>query len=110
MITTCHCQHCNGPIEFEAETWTYGQLQNCPKCGNETKTYLPARRGRGFNPPTSDGELTVGLIYLGAVVMPIVGFFGGIYLLASKRPGHGAITLGLSVVFGVIWFIVISHL
>ena len=109
MITICHCQHCNGPIEFEAETWTYGELKTCPKCGNETKTFLPARRGRGFNPPTANNaDLTVGLIYLGAIVLPVVGFFGGIYLLATKQPGHGAITMGLSVVMTFIWLSVVS--
>ena len=107
MVITCHCQHCNGPIEFEPESWTYGLMKTCPKCGQESKTYMPARRGRGFNPPpASNQDTTIGLIYLGAVLLPIVGFFGGIYLVAIKQPGHGATTMGISVVMALVWYTV----
>src|ERR1035438_5590121 len=39
MTLTCPCQHCNHPLEFEAQQ--AGKLADCPKCGMETRLSIP---------------------------------------------------------------------
>ena len=42
MIVTCQCQHCNKPLEFEAEN--AGKKAVCPECGAETTLCLPSQK------------------------------------------------------------------
>jgi hypothetical protein len=44
--------------------------------------------------------------YLAAVLLPIVGFFIGLYLITQKESGHGAACMGLSVLAGIFWLAV----
>jgi len=41
MIAKGNCQHCNQPIEFEAES--SGQFFPCPACGQQTRLLLPGK-------------------------------------------------------------------
>jgi len=111
MIATCKCQHCGQPVEFEMEGWSYGQTQACASCGQVTRTQLP-RRKMGFdpNPEKSNPQNVLVWIYLGVVLMPLVGFFGGIYLLAKNQPGHGATAMAGSVIMVLIWTVVLTNL
>lgn len=113
MLTTCHCQHCQAPVEFEAETWKYGETRTCASCGQESRVYLPIKRGSGqaYQAGAMVGDIpqsTLALIYAGAVLMPLVGFFGGIYLLAKSQPGHGVICMALSVAFAIFWLVMLN--
>jgi len=41
---TCHCQHCDGHIEFEAnELVEENSIVPCPHCGLETKLFIPQK-------------------------------------------------------------------
>ena len=66
----------------------------CPKCGVAT----------GNNPEPSDvTRRTIIGAYVAAVVIPIVGFILGIYLLVKREVGHGIGALVLSVVMTMFW-------
>jgi uncharacterized membrane protein YjjP (DUF1212 family) len=52
------------------------------------------------------GEVSEGNIaaaYFLAVIVPFIGFFAGIYLLAKKQPGHGVACMAISVVAFFFW-------
>ena len=42
-------------------------------------------------------EGNIGAAYILAIVVPFIGFFAGIYLLAKKEPGHGVACIAISV-------------
>jgi hypothetical protein len=111
MVVKCHCQQCNGPIGFQAETLEEAALRDgetriCFRCGKETRLNLPAGRLQGLTvePSGNQTDRVIALIYCGAVFMPINGFFGGIYLMAKKEPGHGACAMAVSILCGFTWF------
>jgi hypothetical protein len=42
QYVTCHCEHCEGPIEFDAnELVKDNSIVPCPHCGLETKIFIP---------------------------------------------------------------------
>ena len=111
MVVKCHCQQCNGPTGFQAETLAEAALRDgktriCFLCGKETRLYLPANRLKGFPVELSGNQADrlIALIYCGAVFMPINGFLGGIYLMVKKELGHGACAMTVSVICGFTWF------
>jgi hypothetical protein len=116
MVVKCHCQQCNGPIGFQAETLEdaalrAGEKRICFLCGKETMLCLAPNRTRGLSnhkPAGNQKKRLVALIYCGAVLMPFVGFFGGIYLMAIKEPGDGVFAMAISVVCGVVLLLLLS--
>lgn len=60
----------------------------CPKCGVPTTN-------KESKPPVRKGNIIGGYIF--AILMPIVGFCVGIYLLFRDHVVHGAAIIGLSV-------------
>jgi hypothetical protein len=44
-FVTCHCQHCNGGIEFDGAGFAHGETRaiECPHCGIETNLFVPYR-------------------------------------------------------------------
>lgn len=41
-FVTCHCQHCDGGIEFDANEFAEeNSIVSCPHCGLETKIFIP---------------------------------------------------------------------
>lgn len=42
-LITCHCQHCNGGIQFDASSFAHGETRNaeCPHCHLETVIFIP---------------------------------------------------------------------
>lgn len=102
MIIRAQCQHCQSEFEDEGLERTVF----CPSCGKET---IIRSKGSNYAPISTDddasGVIVVG--YVCAVVIPFVGFFIGIYLMAKKQPGHGVATMALSILAGWIWRIII---
>jgi hypothetical protein len=41
--------------------------------------------------------------YVCAILLPLAGFFIGIYLMAKKQHGHGVAAMALSIFAGLIW-------
>lgn len=46
-FVTCHCQHCDGHIEFNGSVLQKGETRNieCPHCHSETKIFVPVQSG-----------------------------------------------------------------
>jgi predicted RNA-binding Zn-ribbon protein involved in translation (DUF1610 family) len=106
------CPTCN--VELEIEDSAYDQVFECPKC--KTDVIIPKRRMVprvvaprpviASRPETvSQGNIIAG--YALAVIVPFIGFFVGIYLLAKKEPGHGVACMAISILAGFIWFSVL---
>lgn len=68
----------------------------------------PSPRYAATPKPAADapalGTSTIVCSYLLAVLMPFLGFFAGIYLLAKKQPGHGVACMAISIVTFFIFF------
>jgi len=77
------CSSCGNPLSTEAVI--------CPGCGAATKNFASAARSDSV----SGGNIVAA--YILALLIPFIGFFAGIYLVAKKEPGHGAACMGLSV-------------
>jgi len=61
--------------------------------------------------PTEAGTVSGGNIaaaYILAIIVPFIGFFAGIYLMAKKQPGHGVAVIALSLVGLLGWWVLIS--
>lgn len=101
MIVPVHCEHCGHNFEAEAS----GKTAPCPGCGKEIRYDL----GAVAPMPTDKNGVSDGILfcgYMGAVFMPPVGFFVGLYLLAIQKAGHGAAIMAFSVIFFLIWLVI----
>ena len=100
MIIKVQCQHCQSEFEDEGQERT----TFCPTCGKET--FILAKRPVLESTATdnADGVIIVG--YVCAVLIPFVGFFIGIYLMAKKQHGHGVAVMALSILAGLIWGVI----
>jgi len=92
-----------------------GQVIACPHCGLETKLFVPVLGAAptglpGQQPqaehPGGSGAVICG--YLLSFLLPLAGFFLGIYLMAKKKPGHGVTCMVLSVVMSFFWVAALS--
>jgi hypothetical protein len=106
MIVYVHCEHCGHNFEAEA----MGKTTACPDCEKETRFDLranaPLPAAMRAESGVSEGIIFCG--YLGAVLMPFIGFFIGIYLLAKQQAGHGAAIMAISVLCSTIWLAILS--
>ena len=55
------------------------------------------------------GSGTIGLAYAMSLLLPFIGFFMGIYLLAKKEAGHGVACMAISVATFWIGLFIITH-
>ena len=51
MLTTCHCRHCDGRVEFDPDECgikgvgrDFGKEVQCPSCGGSTSAFIPPSR------------------------------------------------------------------
>jgi hypothetical protein len=115
----CNCQHCNGHIAFPVEM--AGQMSACPHCGVETKLSIPQTTDSSKTAdapvepsgPQSQNEMpvkssTIAWSYALCLLIPIAGFFFGVYLMAKKKAGHGAACMAISIVLGLFWIVFFS--
>lgn len=108
MTIKSKCEHCQNEFEDEGLEKTIF----CPSCGKEThirpvgSNFSPA----GRNVETAEFDGLIALSYTLAVLLPLFGFFAGIYLLLKKQHGHGVAAMALSCFAGAIWFLLLSHL
>jgi len=110
MTSRCPCQHCGGKIEFETEKYHPGQIGECPHCNEQTPLFIgPAEKPKFnvyYSKPGffSERDNRLILSYTMAVILPLAGFFTGVYLMAKKESGHGATCMGVNVFCSYVWW------
>ena len=96
-----------------------GQTTTCPHCGLETKLFFPQVSVKADSPAleavpsyqpqaNEKSESDVVLGYVLCFLIPIAGFFFGVYLMAKKKAGHGAACMAISIVLGLLWVVLLS--
>jgi hypothetical protein len=105
----CDCQRCGNPIAFPLDL--HNSEVQCPHCHKATTLSVPSASARVHKAtaPVFD-ERRQGLIrqstmissYALAFLIPIAGFFAGIYLMAKKETGHGVAVMAISVIWAVV--------
>jgi hypothetical protein len=53
--------------------------------------------------PKTVSEGNIAAAYILAIIVPFIGFFVGLYLLAKKEPGHGVACMAISVFAFFLW-------
>ena len=104
MLIKSRCEHCQAEFEDEGLERTV----ICPSCGKETRI-LPVRsRYVAIRPSVESSEFDTVILwgYLLAILLPVIGFFIGLYLVLKKQHGHGVAAMALSFVAGAIWLVV----
>ena len=107
MLIKAQCEHCQSEFEdegFEKTVW-------CPSCGKETHIYAKGS-DYSFKPSaeTTDFDGIIAFGYVMAVLMPVIGFFTGVYLLCKNQHGHGAAAMAMSGVFSALWALILIHI
>ena len=118
---TFPCPFCNESLEVAAAD--VGKLAPCPHCGEEIPLEKPVQedfaikssnmaqyqhvRNRSAAHAAASGttpelQQLIKVGYLLAIVLPLVGFFFGFYLMFKNRPTEGVVCMVLSLVFSVI--------
>lgn len=98
MLIKAECEHCHAEFEdegFEKTVW-------CPACGKETHIYA---KGSDYSCKPLESDALDGVILAGyalAIILPVAGFFVGVYLLCKNQPAHGAATMAMSCVFAAV--------
>jgi predicted RNA-binding Zn-ribbon protein involved in translation (DUF1610 family) len=121
------CPLCGGNLEIAAEN--VGQFAPCPHCGEEIPLEKPAQedfvikssnlaqyqqvRNRAATQAatgtTPELKQLVKVGYLLAIIMPLIGFFIGLFLLFKNRPLDGILCMVLSLIFSGIWAAVLLN-
>lgn len=99
----CDCQRCGNSIAFPVDL--DGTEVECPHCKRATTLNIPnpATRIRKAETTIAEpneaaiAESTIVCCYVLSVLLPIVGFFCGIWLMAKKQSGHGAACMAISI-------------
>ena len=108
------CQRCGEHIAFPATM--QGENVDCPHCGRETTLVASISQSlvrKASTPPPLEEPVVAGarpifLIYVIAFLIPLVGIFLGIWLVAKKEANHGAAVTLLSVVLLLIYWSVLA--
>ena len=100
MLIKAKCEHCQSEFEDEGLERTIF----CPSCGKETHI-LPV--GSNFaaysNRDAADFDGMIALSYALAILVPVFGFFAGVYLVLKNQHGHGVCAMALSAFANAIW-------
>lgn len=109
----CNCQRCGQSIAFPVVM--AGQDVACPHCQRETTLSIPTvRKATPDYPPsvpTTEQPVATSTIvcsYALCFLIPIAGFFAGIYLMTKSQSGHGIASMAISIVFGLIFITLFS--
>jgi hypothetical protein len=118
----CNCQRCGKPIVFPIDL--HNTDVECPHCRKSTTLRVPepslhgsspsSRVRKGETPPVITSTPKTDYSIVGAVglacsiLIPFVGFFIGIYLLAKRQPARGCVCMAISIIAGLGWLILIN--
>jgi hypothetical protein len=91
-------------------------MADCPHCGLETKLYIPpiskvpvTAAGRSSGNSVDSGLVVCGWVF--AILIPLIGFVIGIYLMANKQPGRGlAMMVTSCLVSAIVWFLIMPDI
>ena len=109
------CQRCGEPITFPIDL--NNTESDCPHCHKVTTLLAkrPESKVRKAEPPPAmPGSARANYSGLGAIgiacsiLLPIIGFFIGIYLLTKGQNARGCVCMALSVVSGLGWFVLMN--
>jgi uncharacterized paraquat-inducible protein A len=93
-FVTCHCQQCNGNIEFDASLFQAGTMTTCPHCGIETPLFIPKVSKSAEKQTEKVPEKTAKIVkqtrYSGGMEDTLEDV-GGIFLFLGILGGIGAI-------------------
>lgn len=64
MITTCACQHCSAPVEFDPETAGFGATAQCSSCGQRTLVFIQKTETKRGAPAWLGWAVTLGVATL----------------------------------------------
>ena len=118
MATIEKCPACE--TELELEDADYGAMFACPQCGTDViiekrRTGPRIARQRPIvvrpapsQPAPSVSGGNIAAAYILSVIMPLIGFFAGIYLMAKKEAGHGVACMGISALSFLIWVSILN--
>jgi DNA-directed RNA polymerase subunit RPC12/RpoP len=111
----CNCQRCGQSIAFPSEM--AGQDVTCPHCGRESTLLFPQVRKADPDPVSpipietvAIAESTLIACYVLSVLLPLVGFFCGVYLITKKAGGHGAACMAVSIFSVLVWAAILSSM
>jgi hypothetical protein len=124
MIEKCKCGKCGVNIEFDADLFVpsgetdkeiFGQFVTCPSCQKPTILIMPKSTPQIAIFPRAienDGQpdySATGFIgILCAILLPLIGFFIGIYLLAKGHAGIGCVCMAASIISSIGWLMLLS--
>jgi hypothetical protein len=100
MISTLHCLQCETALEFETECPP--EKIECPNCRYANRVIMnrTVRHGKPWYPEgalrDSIDPAMIRIGYTMAILIPLAGFFFGIYLMAKKQSGHGCACMAIS--------------
>jgi DNA-directed RNA polymerase subunit RPC12/RpoP len=110
------CKHCgeflNGRARGQsiAPSTTSFHRATPTEAGTVSEENVDWMYGRHRATLAEAGEVSEGNIaaaYILALIVPFIGFFAGIYLLAKKQPGHGVACMAISVFAFLVFYTLI---
>jgi hypothetical protein len=111
MANIENCPTCDTQLEIEDSY--YDQIFECPNCKAEIMIPKPRKGPRIVRTaplrvtvptkPEGVGQESIIAGYAIAIIVPFIGFFVGIYLLAKKEPGHGVACMAISILAAWFW-------
>ena len=105
MLIKAKCEHCQSEFEDEG----FEKTVFCPSCGKETHIRPIGSNFSARNVETTDFDGLIALSYAFAVLLPVFGFFAGVYLLLKNQQGHGVAAMALSCFASAVWFLIFLH-
>lgn len=100
------CPHCGGLLAFPQQL--IGTQANCPHCNREI-CLSPIRaitQHPKSEPDVAQSTLICSVIL--SFLIPIAGFFAGIWLMTKKQSGYGVACMAISIVMGLIWIAIVN--
>jgi len=101
------CPHCGAPITGVSPAInTNGTIRFKQSLTARTPNLPQAPWAPAEAESVGDGNIAAA--YIISIIVPFVGFFVGIYLMAKKEPGHGVACMALSIFSFFVWYAIMN--